>query len=271
LAPRPDPDDSAAPQAPGGGVPRVSVVIPFLNAAATLTRAMDSVAAQTFTDWEAILVDDGSDDGSAELVAERARSDPRFRLIRLPRNTGVSGARNAGLEVVRGRFIAFLDADDRWLPDKLALQVPRLEAGASLVCAGYRRVNPHGISLGVTRPPAQFSYRDALGGNPVGCLTAMWDSHRFPNARMPPLPLHEDYAFWLSLLRNGAEGVGLPQILAEYTVRRHSRSGRKWRAAWATWTVLRSEPDITLAQAALGFMKYGLRSTLRAVVRRLGR
>lgn len=244
-------------------MPAVSVIIPVYNAARTLARTLDSVAAQHWTDWEAVLVDDGSVDDSAAIAAARTKADPRFRLIRLDSNRGVSGARNAGLDAARGRYIAFLDADDVWSPDKLARQVPLLQGGEVLVCAAYRRIDETGRCLGVMRPPARIGYAQALGGNPIGCLTAIWDRARFPEARMPDLPLHEDYAFWLDMLRSGAEARGLPDILADYTVRRNSRSSRKWQAARATWTVLRAQPGLGLPRVTLGFLQYGWRAITR--------
>lgn len=240
--------------------PRVSVIIPFHNEAATLGGALDSVAAQTVPDWEAVLVDDASTDAGTELAAARAAADPRFRLLRLPQNGGVAAARNAGIAAARGRFIAFLDADDLWLPQKLARQLPVLEGGVPLVCSAYARINPAGENLGVVRPPLRFGHAQALNGNPVGCLTAIWDRDRFPHARMPDIPLHEDYAFWLSLLRNGDTGHGLQEVLAHYRVSPGSRSGRKWRAAQATWHILRGEPGVGPLRALWGFMIYGARA-----------
>jgi len=264
--PAPDSSETGAPSHRPG--PRVSVIIPFHNAAATLAEAMDSVLAQTVPDWEAVLIDDGSTDDGAAMIQSMARRDPRVRLLRLPANIGTARARNAGIAAARGRFIAFLDADDRWLPMKLERQLPVLEGGAPLVCAAYRRIDAQGRPLGVVRPPARFAHRDALGGNPVGCLTAVWDRARFPDARMPELPMHEDYAFWLSLLRQGIEGRGLPEVLAEYRVAPGSRSARKWRAARATWAVLRAEPGVGLARAVRGFLLYAWRSVGRSIRQR---
>lgn len=243
--------------------PLVSVVTPFRDAAATLGATVASLRAQTFPRWEAILVDDGSTDGSAALVEAVAAEDGRLRLVRAPSWQGAAEARNLGIDAARGRYVAFLDADDLWLPEKLAFQVPRLEAGAAIVFSSYRRVDPAGRELKVVRARPRVRYQDALGGNPIGCLTAVWDCRRFPDARMPLLPMREDYAFWLSLLRRGAEAEGLPEVLAEYRVSPASRSGRKLRAARATWGVLRREPGLTLPRAAAGFALYALRAAAR--------
>lgn len=239
------------------GDPAVSVIIPVRNAAATLPATLDSLAGQSFQNWEALLIDDGSQDGSAALLADRAAADPRCRLLGDGCWRGVAGARNLGIRAARGRWIAFLDADDRWRPDKLAQQMPLLRAGVPIVFSSYDRVAADGTRLGTVRAAGRITYRDALAGNPIGCLTAIWDSARFGRAEMPALPLHEDYAFWLALLRSGAEARGLPQVLAEYRVAAGSHSGAKLRAARATWTILRSQAGLSLPRATLGFLRYG--------------
>jgi teichuronic acid biosynthesis glycosyltransferase TuaG len=248
----------------GSSAPRVSVITPVRNACSTLLQTIASVQAQTFPDWEMLLIDDGSTDGSVELIERLASRDPRLRLIRSQTRHGASGARNLGIRLARGRFIAFLDADDVWLPEKLACQVPRLEAGAGIVFSSYRRISPEGRHLGVVHARPRVQYRDALGGNPIGCLTGVWDRERFGRAQMPELPMREDYAFWLNLLRQGATAEGLPDVLAEYRVSRNSRSSRKFRAARATWGVLHRE--VGFARANVGFALY----VVRSIRRRLG-
>jgi len=117
--------------------PRVSVIVPLYNKAAFVRRALDSVASQTFADFEAIVVDDGSTDGGARVVAEYA--DARSRLV-TQRNAGPGAARNRGIEEAAGEFLAFLDADDEWLPEYLAESVRLLEdfsGEAATVTSGY--------------------------------------------------------------------------------------------------------------------------------------
>jgi glycosyltransferase involved in cell wall biosynthesis len=105
---------------------RITVIIPFLNMRRYLSDAVESVYGQTFTDWEMLLVDDGSDDSSLELALEYARRDPARVRVLAPSSSsghGASAARNRGLQIARGDFIAFLDADDIWLPEKLERQI----------------------------------------------------------------------------------------------------------------------------------------------------
>lgn len=245
--------------------PAVSVLVPFRNAAATLGATLDSLAAQSLPQWEALLVDDASEDAGPALAAARAAADPRFRLIRTGARAGVAAARNLGIRAARGRFIACLDADDTWMPDKLAVQLPVLRAGAPLVFSAYARVDAAGRVLRVVGAPARVGHGDLLAGNPIGCLTAVWDSAQFPGAEFPALPMHEDYAFWLRLLRGGAIATGLPQVLARYRVAPASHSGRKWRAAGATWAILRAEPGVGPLRAAAGFACYAVRALGRRI------
>src|SRR5207342_2634786 len=114
--------------------PAVSVVIPAYNRAGSIVRAIESVLRQSYTDFELLVLDDGSTDGT--LAAAGTVTDPRLRLIANPRNLGAAGARNAGIEAARGTWVAFQDSDDEWLPLKLELQMARLTApGADYIGA----------------------------------------------------------------------------------------------------------------------------------------
>lgn len=243
--------------------PRVTVIIPFHNSALTLGATLDSLQRQTMPHWEGVLIDDASTDDSARIVQERAASDPRLRLIKAPRNLGPAGARNLGISAARARFVAFLDSDDLWHPEKLSVQVPILDSGVPLVFSAYEQIDASGRVLRRILAPERVGYHDLLDGNPIGCLTAVWDRAYFGPVALPLVPMHEDYAFWLTLLRQGGHGVGLPQVLAQYRVSGRSHSSRKWRAAQAVWSILRSEPGISFPRACLGFMRYATRALAR--------
>ncbi len=244
--------------------PAFSVIIPVHDAAHTLPDTLASLQAQTCPDWEALIIDDASTDGSAALVAEAARDDPRLRLIRpqgAQRPRGTAAARNIGLEQARGQYVAFLDADDLWLPEKLQRQKAAFAQGARIVFVSYERIDPSGRALGVVRARASVDWSAALYGNPIGCLTGAYCRAHFGEARMPLRDLHEDYAFWLSLLRGGETARGLPEILARYRVRPGSRSANKLRAARAVWEIL-GEQGIGRAQQLAGFAGYASRAML---------
>ena len=129
------------------------MITPVWNAAATLAATVASVRAQSFADWEMLIVDDGSTDGSRALAERLAAEEPRLRLLGWGRrNRGAAAARNAGIRAARGRFIAFLDADDLWYPEKLARQIGYMRARARpSVFASYRRIDADGRPLGAVR------------------------------------------------------------------------------------------------------------------------
>jgi glycosyltransferase involved in cell wall biosynthesis len=123
-------------------MPRVSVIIPTYNRAALLPRAIDSVLAQTYQDFDIVIVDDGSTDGTRAVV--EAYGDPRIRYLGLSKRRGVSAARNAGIAQAAGEWIAFIDSDDEWLPEKLERQLALADADPSLdiiQCWHIRDVN----------------------------------------------------------------------------------------------------------------------------------
>lgn len=247
-------------------IPKVSILMPVHNGTGTLQRAIASVLGQAFQDWELLIIDDASDDDSAAIAGDAARGDARIRPLCLKENRGAAGARNAGLLQARGQFIAFLDADDRWLPEKLSRQIAFMEAtGAALSFTGYLRRDARGALLGHVRAEAEISYDRLLERNHLGCLTVIYDRAQTGDQPMPDLPRQHDYALWLRIVRLFGPARGLPQPLAEYTVAPGSLSGRKLAAAADTWRVLRQCEGLGLARAVPAFLSYaayGLRHRL---------
>jgi glycosyltransferase involved in cell wall biosynthesis len=249
------------------GAPLVSVVTPVWNAAATLGDTVASVRAQSLGDWELLLVDDASTDGSRDLARALAGGEPRIRLIERATNGGAAAARNAAIRAARGRLIAFLDADDRWYPEKLARQTAFMAAhGHAFVFAGYRRVDAGGRPLGVVRPPPRVSRDALLHGNVIGCLTAVYDAGRLGKVEMPDLRRRQDYGLWLRLLRAVPYAHALPEPLADYRVAPASLSGGKLGAAKATWTLYREAEGLGRARAGW----YLANNLARAALKRAG-
>ncbi len=236
---------------------RVSVVMPAYNATATLEASMRSALAQTHADVELLVVDDCSTDGTWDVVQRLAAEDPRVVPIRQPRNAGVAAARNAGIEAATGRYIAFLDSDDRWYPDKLAIQLAAMRTeGAAVGYAAYERVDAAGRVLSRVRPPPRAGYARMLKGNCIGNLTGIYDraigEPRF--SRMG----HEDYAFWLQVVRMAGQAVCAPpeRILASYLVRPGSLSANKLRAARWQWRIYRESERLGVVRSGWYFAHY---------------
>ena len=200
-------------------LPSVTVLIPAFNAAATIRRALDSVLAQTFRDYEIIVVDDASFDATAEIVATQYTD--KVRLLRLPRNLGESGAMNAGIAVAKGALIAFLDADDEWLPGKLVRQIAVLESNPNsvLACSGWRIVDETGVqsrdvgifSLSVARSEV---WRQLLARTMIAkpCVTARTAALSRVGLFDPGLPVGADQDMWIRLAITG-EVEFVPEIL----------------------------------------------------------
>ncbi|TPE48390.1 glycosyltransferase family 2 protein [Amaricoccus solimangrovi] len=243
--------------------PLVSIVTPVWNAAATLPRTLASVRAQGLADWEHLLIDDGSTDGSAALIAAAAAADPRVRPLATGWNGGAGVARNTGLRAARGRYIAFLDADDRWRPEKLARQIGFMERGGhAFAFTAYAREDASGRPLGIVAAPSRVTRAALLRRNVIGCLTAVYDAEALGRVEMPAIRRRQDYALWLRLLERVEAAHGLPEVLADYRVAAASLSGNKLVAARDTWALYRGELGLSAPRAAWYFGQYAVHGVL---------
>ena len=246
-------------------MPLVSIVTPVYNAARWLPETVAAVRAQTLTDWEQILVDDGSTDGSLAAVEALAAEDPRFRSLHTPDRLGPSAARNLALDAARGRFIAFLDADDLWHPEKLARSVDWMTThGYGFIYHDYRHMSHDGTRLGplITGPEVlDFRTLHTRRGH-GGCLSVVIDRERVPGFHFPSNYhiTHEDFVGWMSIIRLGENGHRLPADLGRYRLSAHGRSSNKRRAVIDTWKIYRTFSHLSLAQAALWWTYYAWNS-----------
>ncbi|MCL4105479.1 UNVERIFIED_CONTAM: hypothetical protein GTU68_055610 [Idotea baltica] len=221
------------------------------------------------------LVDDGSCDGTGDLVAQMATEDPRLRLIRLSGNQGAAVARNIAIRAAEGRYIAFLDADDMWLPGKLTRQLAFMQAReAAFSFTGYERMDGAGAGLGLIGVPDQVQRRDLMKTCVIGCLTVIYDRHMLGRVEMPLLRKRQDFGLWLRLLTKTPVAHGLNEVLARYRVASGSLSTRKAGVAGYNWRLYRQELGLTRPQAAYYFSHYAVRGALRyhapGMARRLG-
>lgn len=241
---------------------RVSVIMPVFNARETVARAVQSVQVQDYSDWELLLIEDGSSDGSAEICAELAAADPRIQLLRQPHNSGAAVARNVGMGQAQGRYLAFLDADDEWLPEKLSRQLAFMqERGAHFSYTGFWR--QRGAQRHLVQVPASVDRMKLLKGNVIGCLTALYDRAHFGTVEMPALRMRQDFALWLKLLEQGNLAYGLKEPLAIHHVQPNSLSAPRGRAMRATWRMYRRHLGVSRLRAGWYLSNHLLRRLLR--------
>ena len=235
--------------------------MPAFNSARTLRESAQSVLDQSVESLELIVIDDLSTDDTAAVARDLAARDGRVRLIARNERGGPAAARNTGMAAARGRFIAFCDADDLWLPTKLERQLELAEAsGASLIFSSYRRVDPDfsgpvaesAVPQRVVQAPTHVTYAELLRRNVIGCLTAVVDTKQTGPVSMPDVPGAEDWGLWLRILREGGRAAGVAEPLALYrTAQPGSHSAGRWRALRAVWRVLRAEERLSWPSAVL--------------------
>lgn len=206
----------------------VSVVTASYNSASSIERCIRSVWAQTCRPLQHIVVDDGSDDRTIELLSELAREISFLTVIRQPKR-GAGPARNAGIEAAEGRYIAFLDSDDTWLEFKLENQVTFMEEREERFTYGdYAIVNgENGRPIGRFVTPTSVSYKQLLTRCSIGCSTAAYNQDILGKRYMPAIRRGQDWALWLALTRDGVEARKYPGCDVIYNKRKGSLSKRK--------------------------------------------
>jgi teichuronic acid biosynthesis glycosyltransferase TuaG len=236
----------------------VSIVMPAYNSEPWLADAIESVLTQIFRAWELLIVADTSRDRTLEVARHRAAEDPRIRVIHVERHGGRANARNLGMNAARGRFLAFLDSDDRWLPEKLGEQTGFMNSNdIGFSFTGYRHFRADGYLGPVVRVPQKIGYEALLKGNVIGNLTVMIDREKI---RIPPfvqrVTEHEDYRAWLDILRRGVIAYGLQRDLARYRVSLEQASASKGHQAACVWKLYREVEHLPLPKAAWCFAHY---------------
>ena len=245
-------------------MPLISIITPAYNSASFLPQTIASVQAQSVTDWEMLIVDDASTDNSAEIVELLAAQDPRLILIRQPHNQGPAAARQAAITRAQGRYLAFLDSDDLWLPEKLARQLSFMaEKKAALSYTSLRRISEDGTQTGEARPiPPSLTYSQLLKNTAIACSTAIIDRELSGPVAIIEGPI-DDYTLWLSILKRGLVAHGLNEDLTRYRARIGSLSGKPIRCASWVWWVLRKVEKLPLPYAIWCFAHFAVRAVLK--------
>jgi glycosyltransferase involved in cell wall biosynthesis len=235
----------------------VSIITPSRNTEKYIARTMDSVLAQTYGEWEMIIVDDLSTDNSPSIIETYVQKDSRIKLIRSEQKSGASGSRNRAIEASQGQYIAFLDADDLWIPEKLEKQILFMaKHDLAFTYSSYKTINENDEVLTTFITVPKISYESMLKTCSVGCLTAVYDTEKLGKMYLPKLPTKEDYVLWLNIMKKINTTQGIIEPLAYYRIGETSVSSNKVNAAAWQWKVYRDVEKLGLAKSIYYFVNY---------------
>ena len=210
-------------------ISKVSIITPLYNSERYIAQTIASVKSQTYPNWEMLIVDDCSADKGYQIATGFSKKDERIKLFKLTQNSGAGFARNKGIENADGDFIAFLDSDDIWHPDKLSKQINyMLRTGANICFSSYGLMDEKGNSLNKkVQSLSKLGFNKLLKSNYIGNLTAIYRVSEIGKIYAPEIRKRQDWALWLGILKKGHVAYGMNEVLADYRVRKNSLSSNK--------------------------------------------
>ena len=243
---------------------KVSIIVPMYNAEKFIGKTIESVLAQTYQNWEMLIMNDVSTDNSLAIVSVYAKKDERIKIVNTEKNVGVVKGRNFLIDLASGKYIAFLDADDYWHNEKLEKQIKFMkEKNASISCTEYTRVKENEEKINDVIIKEEISYNDMLKNNYLGCLTVMYDAEKIGKRYFKELEKNEDYVLWLEIVKNVNTIYGLKENLAYYRVLDNSRSSNKVKTAKVRWEIYRKIEKLSLLKSLYYFLHYAIRAVLK--------
>lgn len=242
----------------------VSIIIPAYNAEKYIEQTAASVLAQTWEDWELLIVENGSTDRTREIVTKM--TDARIRMVVPEKQRSAAMARNTGLAEAKGRYIAFLDADDLWKSDKLAKELEFMrQKDAGFVFTAYEYADENGVGKGkIAHVPESLTYREALKNTIIFTSTVLFDTHKIPKQLLyMPEVKSEDTATWWNILRHGHTAYGLDKVLVLYRRPAKSLSSNKLEAIRRVWNLYRRVERLGFFYSLYNFIYYAFRTVKR--------
>jgi len=236
----------------------VSIITPSYNSKKFIEETIDSVLAQTYQNWEMIIVDDFSSDDSVDHITNKIKNIEKIKLISLNQNVGAAEARNRALKVAQGKYIAFLDSDDLWYPEKLEKQIEFMSKyNYAFTFTSYTPFSEDGkIEYKKIIVPEKISYEGYCKNTIIGCLTVIIDKEKTGEFYMPNIRSSHDMALWLLIMKRGYDAYGLNENLAKYRLVSTSNTSKKYKAAKEVWDVYRKVEKLSLIKSSWYFAHY---------------
>jgi len=228
----------------------VSIITPLYDSEEFISRTIESVLSQKYKNWEMIIIDDCSNDNGVNIVKKYKKNNKQIKLVQLSKNSGAAVARNKGIKKANGKYIAFLDSDDLWHPEKLEKQISFMKKkDYAFTYTNYQKMTESGDLTGVTvKSPSKLDYKKALHTNYIGCLTAIYNAKKLGKLYMPEIRKRQDYGLWLKILKR-VNGYGLDENLAYYRVRDNSVSANKFNLIKYNWKLYRDIENLSLVRS----------------------
>ena len=237
--------------------PIVSIITPTFNSEDYIEKTLVSIINQTYKNWELLIIDDCSVDNTADVIKEFFNEDERIKLFQLEKNSGAGVARNIGIENAKGRFIAFCDSDDYWLPIKLEIQINfMINQKVEFSFCSYFVTNEKGIDLGIVKAPSTIGTNRILRNNYVGCSTAVYDTLELGKLYMSPIRKRQDWILWIQLIKKIGEAEGIDKPLAVYTKRKAAVSSNKLNLIKYNWRVYRKELQFNFVKSLVHLVTF---------------
>jgi len=246
----------------------VSIITPCHNGSKFIGQSINSVFQQTFLDWELLIVDDCSTDDSLEVIYLLVGNNSKVKVIPLKEKVGAAEARNIALRNAHGRYIAFLDSDDIWSPNKLERQLTFMVSNDySFSYTAYGLMNEDGKRLNKTiNVPKKIGYHEYLKNTIIGCLTVIIDKQKVGPFEMPNIKSSHDMALWLHILKKGFIAYGLNEELAFYRIVSNSNTAKKTKAALDVWYVYRRIEKLPILYSSICFLGYAFNALKKRVI-----
>lgn len=230
----------------------VSVIMPTYNCGRFIEESVKSVIAQTLTDWELQIVDDCSTDDTYQVLKPYLDQYPNIHYHCLERNGGPAVARTEAMRRATGKYVAFLDSDDLWTPDKLEKQINFMEhTGEVFSCTAYRLMEEDGKLMNMKRVPPKITDYDQIlrRANPLGNSTVVYNQQALGAYEVPPIKKRNDFALWLRILKDAPHCAGMEDVMALYRVRQNSVSSNKWKLIRFQWQLYRNVEGLSLIRS----------------------
>lgn len=227
----------------------VSIITALFNSGDYIASTIESVQAQTYSNWEMIITDDCSTDEGPSIVRQYAAKDPRIKLLELPQNGGPGVSRNYSMDNAKGQYMAFLDSDDTWAPDKLEKQLDLMKrTGCGVVYSSYYTCEESGKIVGMVKCRKKVKYWRIVCDNAIGFLTMMFDRKVTGDQRLPEIRKRQDWGLNISLLKKCRIAYGVQEPVAYYRIRQGSVSRDK---------ISLTKYNVAIYRQVLGYSKAG--------------